>query len=324
MRELRYVKPAEDGALLLATSDGLEEFRLPVDPTLRDAVRSEPVVHRPAAPAPSGPAITPREIQVRVRAGERAEDIADNYGASLDWVLRFAGPVLDERERVADEARRARARRSTTDGQPVVFGEAVDQRFEAYGIDPGSVRWDARRREDGQWMISAHWTGGDAERVAEWTFQLSSRTVAPQDDTAADLLSDKPVRSLAPVPAPEPALSAAIAPPLMPGVVAFPAMADAHTGQLPRVEEVFDQEQYPDDDPEPPAASVDLFGAAIEDEPPLPLPIETGRHAEKPRRRVKLTDLGTGTRAESDDDKAARAHIPSWDDILLGVRRKND
>jgi hypothetical protein len=28
-------------------------------------------------------------------------------------------------------------------------------------------------------------------------------------------------------------------------------------------------------------------------------------------------------REESDEEKAARARIPSWDDILLGVRRKD-
>jgi hypothetical protein len=321
MRELRFVKQAEEGTLLVETSDGLEEFRLPVVPALREAVRTETPRRRPASGTPADAGITPREIQVRVRAGEAPEQIAETFGAGLDWVLRFAGPVLDERERVADEARRARARRSTTDGQTVVFGEAVDERFAAHGIDPGTVRWDARRRDDGQWLISAHWLGGDADRVAEWTFQLSGRTVAPVDDTAADLLSDRPIRPLVQV-APEPTLSAVIAPPLAPGVVAFPAMADAHTGQLPRVEEVFDQAKYPDDDPEPPPATA-LFETAFDDEPALPLEIE-GRHPTKPRRRAKLTDLGAGGRGESDDERSARAHVPSWDDILMGVRRKND
>jgi hypothetical protein len=321
----------------VATADGLEEFRLPVDAALRDALHGEPTRPRPVAvPAPSvaAPGITPREIQVRVRAGEAPEDIAEAFGAALDWVLRFAGPVLDERGRVADEARRARARRSTTDGQPVIFGEAVDERFAAHGIEPGTVGWDARRREDGQWVITAHWVGGDADRSAEWSFQLSARTVAPLDDTAADLLSDRPIRPLVPRD-PEPALSAAIAPPLAPGVVAFPAMADAATGQLPRIEEVFDQEAYPaalpaepaagpDADPEPPAAAADLFDTVFDDEPSLPLTIE-GRHTAKPRRRAKLTDLNAGIRGEeSEDQKAARAHVPSWDDILLGVRRKQD
>ncbi len=101
-------------------------------------------------------------------------------------------------------------------------------------------------------------------------------------------------------------------------------MADAHTGQLPRVEEVFDQEKYPaEKEPEPPAATFDLFDTPMEDEPALPLNIE-GRQATKSRRRPKLTELGMGARTESDEDRAARAHVPSWDDILLGVRRKND
>jgi hypothetical protein len=29
-------------------------------------------------------------------------------------------------------------------------------------------------------------------------------------------------------------------------------------------------------------------------------------------------------REHSDEERAARARIPSWDDILLGVRRKSD
>ena len=39
----------------------------------------------------------------------------------------------------------------------------------------------------------------------------------------------------------------------------------------------------------------------------------------------KVTNLGVAQRGdETEDEKAARATIPSWDDILLGVRRKRD
>ena len=48
-------------------------------------------------------------------------------------------------------------------------------------------------------------------------------------------------------------------------------------------------------------------------------------------RLPQVTNLGIAhrepppkTRLETEEDKAARAHIPSWDDILLGVRRKSD
>jgi hypothetical protein len=304
MRTLHFVdNDTEAGKVVLETTDGLEKFELAIDQALRAALSDAPAEPAPAAAAParnSAPRISPREIQMRVRAGELPQALAESYGADIDWVLRFANPVLAERTRIADEGRRAKARRSTTEGQIVVFGEAVDERFAAHGIDPGSVRWDAHRREDGQWVLAARWIGGQAEREAEWTFHLSARSVAPLDDTAADLLSDRPIRPVTP-PEPEPDATApalTLAPPLVPGLVSFPAMPDAHTGPLPRTEEVFDQAKF--------------------EEPHLPMHVPDAPPG-------KVTDLGVARREdESDDDKAARASIPSWDDILLGVRRKRD
>jgi hypothetical protein len=303
MRVLHIVdRDAEAGRVVLETSDGPEQFELSIDQTLREALREAPAVAATAATAPRSdePRITPREIQTRVRAGASGESIATEFNAGLDWVLRFAAPVLDERARMADDARRAKARRSTTEGQTVVFGEAVDERFAAHGIDPTSVRWDAHRRPDGQWIISARWIGGQDEHEAQWSFHRTARTVAPIDDAAADLLSDRPVRPLAPAaPDAEPALT--LAPPLAPGLVAFPAMPDAHTGPLPRAEEVFDQAKYDHDKPHLPLN--------LPETTPLP----------------KVTNLGVAHRDdESEDARAARATIPSWDDILLGVRRKHD
>ena len=164
---------------------------------------------------------------MRVRAGASPQDLADNHDMTIESVLRFAGPVIAERIRIADEARRAKARRSTTEGQTVVFGEAVDGRFTAHGIDPNTVTWDSYRRDDGQWIVTAGWMGGDTDRVAEWVFHLATRNVTPLDETAADLLSDRPIRPVViPVDGPvRPSLVAA--PPLAPGVVAFPPMPDA-------------------------------------------------------------------------------------------------
>ncbi|MGH8860415.1 MAG: septation protein SepH [Jatrophihabitantaceae bacterium] len=302
MRVLHIVDSDTDaGRVVLATTDGVEQFELSIDQELRSILTDAPIT--PSTPARTGdgePKITPREIQMRVRAGETPQSLVEAFGGSLDWVMRFATPVLAERARIADEARRAKARRSTTEGQTVVFGDAVDERFAAHGIDPASVRWDAHRREDGQWVLAASWVGGQADRQAEWTFQLAGRTVAPLDDTAADLLSDRPIRPV--TPEPDPAMtvpSLTLAPPLESPVE--PATPDAHTGPLPRAEEVFDQAKF--------------------EEPHLPMHVPDA----PPERPATVTDLGVGTRAdESDEEKAARAAIPSWDDILLGVRRKRD
>ena len=39
----------------------------------------------------------------------------------------------------------------------------------------------------------------------------------------------------------------------------------------------------------------------------------------------RLSSVRTlGRREESEEERAARVKVPSWDDILLGVRRKQD
>lgn len=144
---------------------------------------------------------TPREIQVRVRAGETAQAIADEAGISLDRVMRFAYPVLQERIRVTDEARRARARRGG-DGLLVPFGELLDGRLARHGIDPASVRWDAYRREDGGWTVTAQFSAHEQAVLAKFSFALLNRTISALDDIAADLLSDRPVQALLAPPPP--------------------------------------------------------------------------------------------------------------------------
>jgi hypothetical protein len=322
MRALRFVKASEDGThVVVETTDGGEQFSLPLDTALRDAARADLPRSTPLTAEPE-PTIRPREIQTRVRAGESPQALAEEHGMTLERILRFAGPVLEERERVTGEARRARARRSTTEGQTVVFGEAVDARFGAYGIDPAAVRWDACRREDGQWTISAHWVGGEADRVAEWTFHLGSRTVTPLDDTAADLLSDRPIEPIS-VAAP----TGPVPPLLAPGVVAFPAMPDAHTGPLPTIEQFFDQEAADADASrarhrtpvaEPPAQPVALADTDSPATLPLALP-------EPEQVTAPVNGFGGPQRSEpTEEERAARTRIPTWDDILLGVRRKRD
>ncbi|HEU5267563.1 MAG TPA: septation protein SepH [Jatrophihabitans sp.] len=348
MRQLRLVHLTDDGTtLLLESPDAHEQFHLPVDAVLRHAVRAERPRPTPsvdaATPAEPGATLGPREIQVRVRAGESPESLADAYGMPLDRVLRFATAVVEERRRITDEARRARARRTTTDGQVVVFGEAVDDRFAAHGIPPTDVTWDALR-PDGEWLVVARWID-DEEHTAEWVFHRTSRTVTPVDDAAIDLLSDRPIR---PVPPPEPEPPAP--PPFAPGVFVFPPMPDAVTGPVPRIDDVFDQDAPPEGpleapplvapraatheptpepaplpEPEPtpqPAPDPPTETTAGLDEPPLPLGIGTwtagAEAATEKLRRAKTS------RRRGDEDRGTRTRVPAWDDILLGVRRSSD
>ncbi|HZC72903.1 MAG TPA: septation protein SepH [Jatrophihabitans sp.] len=321
MRELRFVRLTEDGShLLVQTADGAELFALTMDPGLRTAVAGERGGQHPPEQRPELP-IGPRDIQVRVRAGESPQAIADGYGIALDRVMRFAAAAIDERRRIAGEARRARARRTGSEGaegRVVQFGEAVDERFRAHGIDAESVAWDTRRRDDGEWLVVASWLGGEATHSAEWLFSRASRSVTPLDDAAADLLSDRPIRPVVPPEPERPSLAAA--PPLARGVVAFPPMPEAITGPVPRVDDVYDQ----DAPPEGPRAVPPLVPAAATvdfDEPTLPL---SGVADSAARPAASAVRNGGASRRElSEEERAARARIPSWDDILLGIKRKD-
>jgi hypothetical protein len=122
------------------------------------------------------------------------------------------------------------------------------------------------------------------------------------------------------VPAEPPRPSLVAAPPLAPGIVAFPPMPDAETGPVPRLDDVFDQEAPPEGPRNLPPLVPAAAAATVDfDEPPLPLGIT------EPDGTAALTgsrrNLGVSRREESDEERAARARVPSWDDILLGIKR---
>jgi Protein of unknown function (DUF3071) len=338
MRELRFVGPGEDGdSVIVETADGEEAFSLPIDDDLRGAVRATVTPAREARPEPVP--ITPREIQVRVRAGEVPEQIADDAGMPLERVLLFARSVLEERARITDEARRARARRNTADGQLVEFGTAVDGRFAVHAVEPSDVRWDSLRGADGQWVVSAAWRGTDtADRIARWSFALATRTLTPLDETAADLLSDRPIR---PVVRSVPNLPSDATPEETTGPIPMPLMrsldprpgspvASASRVVRPVTGENAAAPPLPLAGTDPPAAtgggrrsarsarggrSTAVPAASAPTEPPdnprgtAAVPAESTRSAEPP---------------VPEPTRPSKPKVPSWDDILLGVRRNRD
>ena len=96
MQELKVIG-VEEGALLVASDEGAR-FRVAVDDVLQSRLRqSSPELG-------ASRKLSPREIQTHIRAGMSAEDVAAVTGAPLDYVQRFEGPVLAEREFVIESA----------------------------------------------------------------------------------------------------------------------------------------------------------------------------------------------------------------------------
>jgi hypothetical protein len=333
MQSLRLVGRSEDGAaVLLESLDGAERFSLPLDERLRDVCGNKPPTAEPEHPAQQ--ALTPRDIQTRVRAGESAQDVADAAGVPLEKVMRFAYPVLAERSRVVDEARRARARRGGTETSAGDFGDLIDARLSEHAVNPAAVGWDAYRREDGGWTVVAAFAAGEQNRTAKFSFALHTRSVSALDSLSADLLSDRPVRALLPPdPDPVPQLDEPGPPklaavpdqperpepigtePELPGSTsAFRPLRrqKAHTRPIPVSDddELFDQEAL---NPSTSSGS----GPSWQE---LPLELELGDQAAPPADEHEPDEGAKHKRGR----RGEKPRMPSWDDILLGVRHKSD
>lgn len=167
MQELRLVAVSEDGTyLVLATAGRGTRFTLPVDDRLRAAVRGnfsrlgqyEIEVESP---------LRPKEIQARIRAGETAEEIAATAGIPVERVRWFEGPVLQEREYVAQQAQRVAVRMPGESAPGPTLGELVAERLTRRGVPTDEIDWDSAKRDDGLWRVKLGYVWNGHTRHAE-------------------------------------------------------------------------------------------------------------------------------------------------------------
>jgi DNA-binding CsgD family transcriptional regulator len=180
MGELELVGLHDDGEhLILATPDG-QQHRLRIDEPLRAAVRRDrPQLEQLRAERAS--ALSPREIQARIRAGATAQEVAESAGLSLVSVRRYEGPVLAEREYVAELARDTAVRHET--GAPTL-GDLVTDRLAARGVDVATLSWDAAREGSAPWTVIARFEVGGEDKEAQWAFDTTARSLTAAEDEA--------------------------------------------------------------------------------------------------------------------------------------------
>ncbi|GLY05933.1 MULTISPECIES: septation protein SepH [Actinoplanes] len=347
MRPVRFVALSEDGQALVLADEVGRLLALPIDDRISGALHE--------GPAPAGtalaviapdhaPALSPRDIQARIRSGESAEDVARVAGVPVDRVLRYAGPVLQERAMLAQHARRTRLK-SSDSGQPLA--EVVDSRLAQHGIDTEKISWDAFRREDGTWRIVATWPSGKATAQAIWDLDKSRQAVSPHDDMAQYLCAERPTQILGQDPAPErgghglpgPARSAEPsrgghglptadpAAPSRPGLGRDPIRAgrDALLASLDRPLENNGGGRGLEPATRRPVAggAAALLGggsgSAFDDDADLPkeVPAVPSLAVLRPRRTVGQSNAATAT-TEGGDEGKPRKRLPSWDDVLFG------
>ena len=314
MRTLRLVALSDDGKSVVLAADGPdgegEKFELAIDDRLRAAARGD-ARRLTQIDVDLGTELPPRVIQSRIRSGETPEQVAAASGTRVERIMRFAHPVIQERARVAEQARDARVRLS--EGSPTVaLQQFMTDRLRLIDSDLEAVTWDAYSSDDGTWQVTGAWRAGDKSGTTRWTFDLPSRTVAPSDAATTDFAEGtRLVRVVPDVPA------GLIAAPARRGVTVVrerrprrrrPRARDGPRHRHPRdpaarprgrtttsaVRDVHAATGAPDDD-----RSID----ALLDEVAEHDTVVLGRSGEEP------------------DDDDPRARIPAWEDIVFGVRR---
>ncbi|MEO3743583.1 septation protein SepH [Plantactinospora sp. B5E13] len=203
MRPVRFVALSEDGQAMVLTDEVGRLLALPIDERVQTVLHgdpSSPTLTAVGSGTDPMPSLSPRDIQARIRAGESAEDVARIAGVPVDRVLRYAGPVLQERAMLAQHARRSRLKNAEN---PTPLAEIVDGRLSQHGIDTEKISWDAYRRDDGTWRIVATWPSGKATAQAVWDLDKTRQAVTPHDDMAQYLCAERPAPLLGQEPAPE-------------------------------------------------------------------------------------------------------------------------
>jgi len=190
MRPVRFVALSEDGQAFVLADEVGRLLALPIDDRVHTALRPDrdgsPAT--PVALTADAPSLAPRDIQARIRSGESAEEVARVAGVPVDRVLRYAGPVLQERAMLAQHARRTKLK---TSDKGATLAEVVDGRLSQHGIDTEKISWDAFRRDDGTWRVTATWPSGKATAQAVWELDKARQLVSPHDDMAQYLCTDR-------------------------------------------------------------------------------------------------------------------------------------
>jgi hypothetical protein len=189
MSDLRLTGKNPEGThLTLADSQG-EEFTVRISDTLRATV-NQPRLTSVVSPDDSE-VMSVREIQRRLRAGETMDAIARDGRVSVDKVERFAGPILQERVYILDQAFLVVLRKESAREQET-FLELVTARLAPRGIDSDSLSWNSWRLDDGTWTIDLSYPNRDGQGNATWNFDLNRRLIVATNENARWMLGQEP------------------------------------------------------------------------------------------------------------------------------------
>jgi Protein of unknown function (DUF3071) len=180
MQELKVIG-VENGALLAASDDGAR-FRIEIDEVLQSRLRqAQPETH-------TGPKPSPREVQALIRSGLSAEEVAQVTGASVEYIRRFEGPVIAEREHVVISALAVPVHVSADvdpADEPATFGGVIRARLAKLGAH--GERWASWKDQERGWIVKLEFTADSIDHDARWGFEPRKHSLHPMNSEAMTL-----------------------------------------------------------------------------------------------------------------------------------------
>jgi hypothetical protein len=295
VRQLEVVSVSDDGTfVLLATAEDAVRatHSVRIDNRLQAAIRGEldDSERRESE-------LSPKEIQARLRAGESEEQIAKLARVPASRLVRYAEPVISERDRIIEQARAAVLQRARGHDATTPLGEVVEKRLGAtVGIRFETVAWTARRRDDGAWIVALSYTARGGARTASWLWQPAEHALSSINGLATRLgAEDLPAAVRR---------KRVVAKPVAKRTVAkrTPAKRAAPKRAAPK-SVVAKSAARPVAKPSPAKA------AAAK---PAPKPVV--KRVRKPRRKPRVFEPPVISPTNG------RIAVPSWSDVLLGVQ----
>jgi hypothetical protein len=191
MKDIRFL--GSDGDFLLLEDSEGQKFRLLLDQPLRSAIKNE------APQTLDQPRLSPREIQEEIRVGRSIEDIVQASGAPVDYVMKFAQPVLDELNHAVLNALTVRLEvPGDRFNNPTTreFGEIIKARLASSGA--GIEKWSAMKAPEHGFYIYCEYELDSRQNKATWLYDPKRLALIPENEAAISLSSGDRIATPAP------------------------------------------------------------------------------------------------------------------------------
>ena len=117
-----------------------------------------------------------------------AEDVAAVTGAPLEYVQRFEGPIVAEREHIVASALSVPVHTAVEVdpmGEGDTFGSVIRERLASLGVS--GERWASWKDSETGWIVKLEFTADTIDHDARWSYDVRKHALAPLNSEATTL-----------------------------------------------------------------------------------------------------------------------------------------